>query len=32
VVLVEGQGEESYNAVPVVEEVYRWYWENRMNN
>ncbi len=31
VVLVEGQGEESYNAVPIVQDVYQWYWENRMN-
>ncbi len=30
VVLVEGQGEESYNAVPVAQEVYQWYWENRL--
>lgn len=30
VVLVEGQGEESYNTVPVAQEVYQWYWENRI--
>jgi cell division protein FtsI/penicillin-binding protein 2 len=25
IVLVEGQGEEGYNAVPVSKEVYEWY-------
>lgn len=25
IVLVEGQGDEGYNAVPVTEEVYKWY-------
>ncbi|TXI34680.1 MAG: penicillin-binding protein 2, partial [Candidatus Moraniibacteriota bacterium] len=25
IVLVEGQGEEGYNAVPVTKEVYQWY-------
>ncbi|MEK7181834.1 MAG: penicillin-binding transpeptidase domain-containing protein, partial [Patescibacteria group bacterium] len=25
IVLVEGQGEEGYNAVPVTREVYDWY-------
>lgn len=29
IVLVEGQGEEGYNAVPVTDEVYRWYFGGR---
>ncbi len=31
IVLVEGQGEEGYNAVPVTKEVYQWYF-NRENS
>jgi penicillin-binding protein 2 len=27
IVLVEGQGEEGYNAVPVTKEVYQWYFD-----
>ena len=29
IVLVEGQGEEGYNAVPVTKEVYQWYFGDR---
>ena len=29
IVLVEGQGEEGYNAVPVTKEVYQWYFDGR---
>ena len=29
IVLVEGQGEEGYNAVPVTKEVYEWYFSDR---
>ncbi len=29
IVLVEGQGEEGYNAVPVTKDVYQWYFENQ---
>jgi penicillin-binding protein 2 len=29
IVLVEGQGDEGYNAVPVSKEVYRWYFSQR---
>jgi penicillin-binding protein 2 len=30
IVLVEGQGEETYNAVPVTKEIYEWYFANRL--
>lgn len=29
IVLIEGQGEEGYNAVPITKEVYEWYFGNR---
>ncbi len=29
IVLVEGQGEEGYNAVPVTKEVYQWYFDHQ---
>lgn len=29
IVLVEGQGEEGYNAVPVTKEVYQWYFSEK---
>ena len=32
IVLVEGQGEEGYNAVPVTKEVYQWYFGDRGNS
>ena len=31
IVLVEGQGEEGYNAVPVTKEVYQWYFSREDN-
>ncbi|MBP7060445.1 MAG: penicillin-binding protein 2 [Candidatus Moranbacteria bacterium] len=31
IVLVEGQGEEGYNAVPVAKEVYQWYFTRNKN-
>lgn len=31
IVLVEGQGEEGYNAVPVTKEVYQWYFSRKDN-
>ena len=32
IVLVEGQGEEGYNAVPVTKEVYQWYFGDRVTS
>lgn len=32
IVLVEGQGEEGYNAVPVTKEVYDWYFSREKKN
>lgn len=32
IVLVEGQDEEGYNAVPVTKDIYQWYFENRGNH
>jgi penicillin-binding protein 2 len=32
IVLVEGQGEEGYNAVPVTKEVYQWYFSQEQSN
>ena len=32
IVLVEGQGEEGYNAVPVTKEVYQWYFSRNQGN
>lgn len=32
IVLVEGQGEEGYNAVPVTKEVYQWYFGERKDS
>jgi len=32
IVLVEGQGEEGYNAVPVTKEVYQWYFDPQRNS
>jgi len=32
IVLLEQPSQGSLSTLPVVEEVFRWYWENRMNN
>ncbi|MBP6888964.1 MAG: penicillin-binding protein 2 [Candidatus Moranbacteria bacterium] len=32
IVLVEGQGEEGYNAVPVTKEVYQWYFDPKRDS